>query len=121
MRFAGLAASAAGALGAAAPKRLTGGDVAALLIAAVLALFGVRSLTKWLRTPFDADSTGERVLFALHAAAQVGIWFAFAGLFAGYALVADATELRPFVLIPLVLAAVQLLASLALRRSEESS
>jgi hypothetical protein len=99
----------------ASAKRLDGVDIAALVIAVILALFGVRSLLKWLRTPFDAKSAGEGALFAVHAAARVGIWFAFAGIFAGFALVDDAAALRGFVLIPLFLAAIQLIAAMALR------
>ncbi len=112
----GLRPSMAAPLMLASAKRLAGTDIAALVIAAILALFGIWSLVRWLRTPFDAESAGERTLFAVHAAARVGIWFAFAGLFAGFALVDDAASLRGFVLIPLFLAAIQLLAALALRR-----
>ena len=102
--------------GVATGKRLTGVDIAALVIAAILMLFGIRSLMRWLRIPFDATSVGERTLFAVHAAARVGIWLSFAGVFAGFALVDDPASLRGFVLIPLFLAAIQLAAALALRR-----
>jgi len=116
MRFEALALQAVVPGVLASTKRLDGVDIAALVIAAILALFGVRSLMKWLRTLFDARSAGERALFAVHAAARVGIWFAFAGIFAGFALVDDAAAVRGFVLIPLFLAAIQLIAALALRR-----
>jgi hypothetical protein len=91
-----------------------GFQVAELVIAGVLAVLGIRSLVKWLRVPFRAETAGESVLYALHVTARVGMWFAFAGFFAGYALVDDAKSFRWYVLVPLALAGIQLLTSLAL-------
>jgi apolipoprotein N-acyltransferase len=116
MHVEGWASLAASPLMVASAKRLTGVDVAALVIAAILTLFGIRSLVTWLRTPFEPKSAGEGALFAVHAAARVGIWLAFAGLFAGFALVDDPASIRGFALIPLFLAAIQLIAAMALRR-----
>jgi hypothetical protein len=56
----------------------------------------------------------ESVLYALHVTARVGLWFAFAGFFVGYALVDEPQSLRWYVLVPLGLAAIQLLTALAL-------
>jgi hypothetical protein len=91
-----------------------GFHVTELVIASILALLGVRSVFKWLGVPFKAETGGERVLFALHVTARVGMWFAFAGFFAGYALVDDEKGFRWYVLVPLALAGIQLLTSLAL-------
>jgi hypothetical protein len=74
-------------------------------------------MAKWLRTDFDAASVGERLLFTLHAAARAGMWFAFAGLFVGDAVVDESQDLRWYVLVPIGLAGVQLLSGLALGMS----
>jgi hypothetical protein len=88
--------------------------VVEIVIAAALAAFGVASMAKWLRTDFDAASVGERLLFTLHAAARAGMWFAFAGLFVGDAVVDESQDLRWYVFVPIGLAGVQLLTGLAL-------
>jgi hypothetical protein len=92
-------------------------DVAEYVIAGLLALLGVRSLVHWMRLAFPAESLGEHVLYALHVTARVGTWFGLALAFVGYALVSEPQRFRWFVVIILVLAAVQLLtaASLGLR------
>jgi hypothetical protein len=95
--------------------------VAELLVAAVLVLFGLRSLARWMRRGFRARTAGETILYALHVTARVGIWFAFAGFFAAYALVDEPQGLRWYVMVPLGLAAVQLLTALALGRGTEGS
>lgn len=96
---------------------MTASDVIALVIAAALALLGVRSLVTWLRSRFAAGSARELVLYALHVTARVGLWFAFAALFAGLALLDDPSSFRWFVLVPIALAGIQLLTALALGRS----
>jgi hypothetical protein len=88
--------------------------VVELVLAAVLALMGVRSLVRWVRRGYRPASTGESILYALHVTARVGLWFAFAGFFAGYALIDEPQGLRWYVLVPLGLAAIQLLTALAL-------
>lgn len=93
---------------------LTGVHVFELVVAGLLMLFGIRSLVRWLRVRYEPSGTGERVLYALHVTARVGMWIAFAGFFAGYALVDDPTAFRVYVMVPLGLAAIQLLSALAL-------
>jgi hypothetical protein len=90
--------------------------IAELAVAALFTLFGVRSLARWMRRGFRARTAGESVLFALHVTARVGMWFAFAGFFAGYALVDEPQSLRWYVMVPLSLAAVQFLTALVLGR-----
>jgi len=87
-----------------------------LAIAALLAAFGVRSLWSWTVRDPAPGSFGERLVWALHATARVGLWFAFAGFFAGYAVVEDPYRFRWYVLVVLGLAAVQLLTGLAVWR-----
>lgn len=95
---------------------LGGIGIAELVVAALFTLFGVRSLGRWMRRGFRARTAGESVLFALHVTARVGMWFAFAGFFAGYALVDEPQTLRWYVMVPLSLAAVQFLTALVLGR-----
>jgi len=87
-----------------------------LVLASLLFLAGIRSLSMWLRTDFDAQSASERALFAAHAAARAGIWLSLAALFLGYAVLNEPQGLRWLPLIPLSLAGVQLLTGMALSR-----
>jgi hypothetical protein len=87
-----------------------------LVAAGLLAIAGVRSLVRWLRTEFHPASPAERLLYALHVTARVGMWFAFAGFAAGYALVDDPGNLTGFVMVPIALAALQLLTGFFLSR-----
>jgi hypothetical protein len=89
------------------------------VLAAVLTLFGLRSLRYWIRHPYSAESPGEQVLFVIHATARVGIWFTLAGFFVGYALVEvdDPQVFRWYLMVPIALAALQLLTSFYLSRS----
>jgi hypothetical protein len=93
---------------------ITGVNVAELVFAGILFLFGIRSLVKWLRVPYRPQTPGEGVLYALHATARVAMWLAFAGFFAGYALVDEPQAFRPYVMVPLGLAAIQLLTAMRL-------
>ncbi|HCO03214.1 MAG TPA: hypothetical protein DIT48_07620 [Actinobacteria bacterium] len=86
------------------------------VLAGLLVMGGVRSASRWLGKRFDAASAGEQVLFALHIAARVGMWFAFAGFFVGYASVDDRTQFGWYIFVPIGLAGVQLLTGLALAR-----
>jgi hypothetical protein len=106
-------AAATGAL-AATGKRLDGLDVASLVVAALLVALGILSLVRWLRRGFQPSGPGEAVLYAVHVTARVGMWFAFAGLFAGYALVDDPPAFRWYVMVPLALAAIQFVTAVLL-------
>jgi hypothetical protein len=92
--------------------------VAEFVIAAILALFGFRSLLFWWRRGFPAESGGELVLYALHVTARVGTWFALAAFFVGFAIVDYDPEGRLgwYVLVLIALAGVQLLTSFFLSR-----
>ena len=94
-----------------------------LVAAGVFVALGIRSLLRWLRSGYRPEGPGERVLYALHVTARVGMWFAFAGFFAGYALVDEPQSFRAYVLVPLALAAIQLLTAvlLGLGGSEDST
>ena len=89
-----------------------------LVIGGILALFGIRSLAKWLMTPFDARSLQDQLLLSLHTAARVGLWFAFAGFFFGLALVDEPRSfIRWYVFVPIGLAGVQLMTAVFGSRS----
>jgi len=89
-----------------------------LVIGGVLSLLGIRSLVKWMGIHFEAESLRDQVLFLLHAASRVGLWFAFAGFFFGFALVEEVGSLvRWYVFVPLGLAGVQLMTAVFLARS----
>ena len=93
-------------------------------LAGLFALAGVRSFVIWIRRGFEAADTLDHVLYALHLMARVGLWFAFAGFFAIYGSLAGsgrplADELaayRWYVLVPMVLAAIQLVTGIFLAR-----
>jgi hypothetical protein len=93
-------------------------------IALLFTLGGLRSLWYWLRRPFEGTDVADHVLYALFVTARVGLWFAFAGLFWIYATLdvqgrAALDELRRYswyLMVPIALAAVQLLAGWFLGR-----
>lgn len=116
MILAAVSPSPTGGLTQPAGPSFTGVNIFELVVAGLLVLIGVRSLSKWLRVRFPARSMGERVLFSLNATARVGLWFAFAGFFVGQALVDEPGGLRWYVLVLIGLAGVQLLTTLALAR-----
>jgi hypothetical protein len=94
--------------------------VAEIVVASVFLALGVRSLLRWIDTEFAAGSTFEQILFALHATARVGLWFAFGGFFLGYALLDEPQGFGWFFLVPVALAALQLLTGALLSRSPSS-
>jgi hypothetical protein len=67
-----------------------------------------------MRTEFQAGSGRERIVYALHVTARVGLWFAFAAFFFGLALVDEPSRFTWFVLVPLCLAGLQLVTGVAL-------
>jgi len=79
--------------------------VVELVVAGLLSLGGIRSLVVWIGSEFDARSAREQVLYSLYLTARVGMWFAFAGFFAGYALVDEPQNFAWYVMIPISLVA----------------
>jgi hypothetical protein len=90
--------------------------VVGLVIAGVLVGFGVRSAMKWLRVDVSVRSASERVLFVANITARIGLWFAFAGFFVGWALVDNPDAFGVYVLVPIVLAGIQLVTGVLLSR-----
>jgi hypothetical protein len=92
-----------------------------VILAALLLIPALFSLRKWLRTEYRATSAGERLLYTLYATARVGMWFAFAGFFLGFAVVENPSDIRWYVMVPICLAGIQLLTGVFLGRSPSSS
>jgi hypothetical protein len=87
-----------------------------LVAAAALVSFGVGSLLRWRRTDFESTSARDQILYTLHVTARVGMWFVFAGFFAGYALVDEPQRIRWYILVPVGLAGLQLMTGIFLSR-----
>jgi len=92
-------------------------NVPEFAVAGLLGLMGLRSLAYWWRRDFVATSVGEHLLYVVYATARVGIWFALAGFFVGYAVVDYGPQgLGWYALVIIALAGVQLLTSFFLSR-----
>jgi hypothetical protein len=95
-------------------------------LALLLALGGVRSLVYWARRPFDSADMTDHLLYATFRAARVGLWFAFAGLFVIFrtndriGLAAQGDRFRWYLMILLVLSALQFVAGQLLGRRTPS-
>jgi len=93
-----------------------------LVIGGILLILGIRSLVRWMRIEFEATSVRDQVLFATHSAARVGLWFAFAGFFFGYAVVDQVGPfIRWYLFVPLGLAGIQLMTGVFLARTPGGS
>jgi hypothetical protein len=98
--------------------------IAELAIAIMFVLGGLRSLWVWGRRSFEGTDVVDHVLYAIYVTGRVGLWFAFAGLFLIYAAVdvrgrAALDELRQYrwyLIVPLTLAGMQLVAGFLLGR-----
>jgi hypothetical protein len=94
--------------------------VVELVVAAALVSIGVGSLLRWRRTDFESTSARDQILYTLHVTARVGMWFVFAGFFAGYALVDEPQRIRWYILVPIGLAGLQLVTGVFLSREPSS-
>lgn len=90
--------------------------VVEIVLAAMLALVGIRSLVKWSGRRFEAVDATDHALYALYVTGRVGLWFAFAGFFAIYASIEapgragldELEQYRWYLIVPLVLTVFQL-------------
>ncbi len=95
-----------------------------LAAAAVFALGGLRSVWVWSRRPFESTDLRDLLLYALYLTGRIGLWFAVAGSFLiwssirtrGRAAIDEAATYRWYLLVPLGLAALQLVAGWFLGR-----
>jgi hypothetical protein len=96
--------------------------------AAVFAVLGVRSTWKWTRRPIEGTDVTDHVLYAVFVTGRAGLWFALAGYFLiaatisvrGRAANYELARYRWYFLVPLVLAAMQLVAGFVLGRRSPS-
>jgi hypothetical protein len=85
---------------------------------------GARSAWYWIRRPFVSVEVSDHLLYAMYVTGRVGLWLSIAGAFAiflsidtqGRAFVDDAGEFRWYVLVPGLLAFLQLLGAVLLGR-----
>jgi hypothetical protein len=94
-----------------------------LVVAGVFAAGGVRSLWIWSRRRFEGTDIVDHLLYALHLTGRIGLWFAFSGFFVLSAVTSidhkptsELDRFRWYLLVPLLLAAMQLLGAVALAR-----
>lgn len=90
-----------------------------LVMAAILAAGGVRSIVWWSRRRIDASAVSHHVLYAAFLTGRIGMWFALAGFFLLYAFVEEVQLVRWYVMVPIVLAVLSLVSSLMLARSAD--
>jgi hypothetical protein len=95
--------------------------VVAAVVAFLLASFGVRSARKWWSVRFEAESLRDHFLYSVHVAARICVWFALAGAFVGFAVLDEPERFRWYVMVPIGLAALQMLAAVGLWRSSSHS
>ena len=96
-----------------------------LTVAVLLAIGGLRSLVYWARRPVESPRVADHVAFALWVTGRVGLWFAIAGIFAISASISGDDDVgfltrwghyRWYVMVPIGLAAIQVIAAHLLRR-----
>lgn len=101
------------------------------LVAAFLALGGIRSLVHWLRAPFAGRDGFDHLLFGLFVTGRVGVWWSLSGLFAIYSVLSSQLRGRAFTdevrarfwwypTITIALVAVQMVCGLFLGRRKAS-
>lgn len=92
--------------------------VVEIAVAALFASAGIRSVWKWSRRRFEGTDVVDHLLYALFVTGRAGIWFSLAGLFVIYASVDvrgraaldELEHIRWYLVVPLGLAAIQLVA-----------
>lgn len=89
--------------------------IASLAIGGLLFLVGLRSIAGSFGL-MSQETGGDRALVAVHEVAKAGFWFALGAFFLGSALLDDAEGLRWFLLVPISLAGIRLVAATFLSR-----
>lgn len=99
-----------------------------LVIAGLFVLAGLRSLRAWSRRRFEGTDVIDHLLYALYLTGRIGLWFAVAGFFLisasinarGQPALDEFAPYRWYFIVPLLLAALQLMAGYVLwRRSPD--
>jgi hypothetical protein len=95
-----------------------------IALVALFAALGVRSLVYWIRRPFESRDARDHLLFAMFVTGRVGLWLGVASVFVlyastntqGRAFTDDARQYDWFVMVFVVLAAMQLIGGYFLGR-----
>ena len=78
---------------------------------ALFALVGLRSAVRSVREMGSEGRVRDRALMALHETAKAGFWLSLGAFFLGYALLPDLSGFRWFIMAPIVMAGLRLLAA----------
>jgi len=87
-----------------------------LAVGGFFTLIGLRSALQSIRQETPDESGRVRALIAMHEAAKAGFWLALGAFFIGYATVSEPQEFRWFVLVPIAMAGLRLVAATLLAR-----
>jgi hypothetical protein len=98
--------------------------VVELTIAGLLIVAGLRSLWAWSRRGFEGTDVIDHLLYALFVTGRIALWFVIAGFFLipaaidaqGQPALDELARYRWYFIVPLLLAAVQLVAGYILDR-----
>jgi hypothetical protein len=98
-----------------------------LVIAGLLFLGGFRSFWIWSRRPIDSNDIRDQIWYALYRTGRIGLWFAVGGIFMisgliqreGKAFTDEFAQHRWYLMVPLILAAMQLVGGYLLGRSAD--
>jgi hypothetical protein len=99
-------------------------NILEIALVAAFGALGLRSLVHWIRRPFESHDARDHLLFAMFVTGRVGLWLALAGIFVLYALtdtqgrafVDDVRAYDWYVMVFVVLAAMQLVGGYLLGR-----
>jgi hypothetical protein len=87
-----------------------------LVLGGLFLLIGLRSAVQSIRDASTEEPGRVRALIALHEAAKAGFWLALGAFFLGYATVREPQEFRWFVMVPIAMAGLRLVAATLLAR-----
>lgn len=87
-----------------------------IVAGALFLLIGLRSALHSIRQMAPDEPGRVRALIAVHEAAKAGFWLALGAFFLGYATVAEPQEFRWFVMVPIAMAGLRLVAATLLAR-----
>jgi hypothetical protein len=98
-----------------------------LVVAGLFTIGGIRSFVIWSRRPIDSDDFRDQLWYSLYRTGRIGLWFAVAGIFLlsglsdveGRAFNDEFAQHRWFLMVPLILAAMQLIGAYLLGRSAD--
>jgi len=98
-----------------------------LVVAGLFTVGGIRSFVIWSRKPIDSDDLRDQLWYALYRTGRIGLWFAVAGIFLlsglsgteGRAFNDEFAQHRWFLMVPLILAVMQLIGAYMLGRSAD--